>query len=207
MASGPRIRQDPRNFGLPPVTVEVPLLQVGAGLADYEDLGRYVGALRNPRGLHMTLLHLGVAEELSQDVARWTKDVTGSELVLRRVASWLDELPVLDAFSGSSQRLIALGGGGVSGLDVDVPQHVFEYQVSLVQALHELLDDLLVDNIDDFILSSPALGFRSPRWLPHVAIGRPKDRERGPWEISSLPLEFGASRIRNRQTLPPAPTG
>ena len=90
---------------------------------------------------------------------------------------------MLGGFSASSGRLVLLGGGRVSGLEVDVPPHVRDYQVSLVKALHELLDELLVDNVDDFILGSRALGFRYPHWTPHVAVGRPKTRERGPWEI------------------------
>ena len=100
------------------------------------------------------------------------------------------------------ERLVLLGGGRVSGLEVEVPQHVRDYQVSLVKALHELLDALLVDNVDDFILSSQALGFRYPRWTPHIAVGRPKSRDRGPWDIEPLAVEFGPSRIRNRQFLP-----
>ena len=114
---------------------------------------------------------------------------------------------MLGGFSASSGRLVLLGGGRVSGLEVDVPQHVRDYQVSLVTALHELLDELLVDNVDDFILGSRALGFRYPRWTPHIAVGRPKTRERGPWEIEPLALQFGESRIRNRQFLPAAGAG
>jgi hypothetical protein len=150
----------------------------------------------------MTLLHLGVAEEFCRDVAVWTKGITSPESVMRRTAAWLDGLPVLEAFSGSAERLIVLGSGGVCGLEVDGPASVRDYQVSLVQSLHELLDELLVDNIDDFILGSEALGFRSPRWVPHVAVGRPKYRGRGPWEIGRVAVEFGESRIRNRQFLP-----
>jgi hypothetical protein len=108
----------------------------------------------------------------------------------------------LGGFSGRAERLIVLGGGGISGLEVDVPQHVHDYQLSLVQALHELLDDLLVDNIDDFILSSRALGFRYPRWTPHVAVGRPKKRGGESWEIEPLTVDFGESRIRNGRFLP-----
>jgi hypothetical protein len=100
----------------------------------------------------------------------------------------------------------------VSGLEVDVPQGVRDFQVSLVQALHELLDDLLVDNPDDFILSSRALGYRYPRWRPHVAVGKPKSQghpgghrpreSSGSWEIHPLTVQFGPSQIRNRQLLP-----
>ncbi|MFH5878985.1 hypothetical protein [Arthrobacter sp. NA-172] len=189
---------------LPRITVEVPVLGVGAGPSEYEQLARYVWALRRPRGLHMTLLHLGVAEDFCRDVAEWTKGATDAGLVMRRTISWLEALPVLEGFSASAERLIVLGGGGVCGLGVDVPDFVRDYQVSLVRALHELLDELLVDNIDDFILSSPALGFRSPRWVPHVAVGKQRYRGRGPWEIGRVAVEFGESRIRNRQFLPDA---
>lgn len=190
---------------LPRITVEVPVLSIGAGPSDYEELARYAGALRRPRGLHMTLLHLGVLEDFCRDVADWTKGITSAELVMRRTVAWLEGLPSLEAFSGSAERLIVLGSGGVCGLEVDVPALVRDYQISLVHALHELLDELLVDNIDDFILSSPALGFRSPHWAPHVAVGRPKYRGRGPWEIGCVAVEFGESRIRNRQFLPQLP--
>jgi hypothetical protein len=181
----------------PPITVEVPVLGVGTGPSDYEELARYVFALRRPRGLHMTLLHLGVLDDFGRDVADWTKGNTGAESVLPRTVAWLEALPVLEAFSGTADRLIVLGSGGVCGLEVDVPARVRDYQISLVHALHELLDELLVDNIDDFILSSPALGFRSPRWVPHVAVGRPMHRGRGPWEIGRVGVDFGESQIRN----------
>lgn len=186
----------------PRITVEVPVLSVGSGPPDYEDLGRYVDALRRPQGLHLTLLHIGVLEDFAQDVAVWTKGITAAGDAARMVAAWLEGLPTLGAFSARAERLVLLGGGRVSGLEVEVPHHVQEYQVSLVQALHGLLDEMLVDNVDDFILSSPALGFRYPRWTPHVAVGRPKTRDRGPWAIEPLAIEFGASRIRNRQHLP-----
>ncbi|MBO1268317.1 hypothetical protein [Arthrobacter cavernae] len=187
---------------LPRITVEVPVLSIGSGPADYEGFGRYVDALRRPRGLHMTLLHLGLLEDFAQDVAAWTKGITSAESASRRMVSWLQGLPVLEGFSGTADRLIVLGRGSVSGLEVEVPQHVREYQVSLVVALHELLDELLVDNIDDFILSSPALGFRSPRWTPHIAVGRPKSRGGASIDIARVAVECGASRIRNLQSLP-----
>ena len=79
-----------------------------------------------------------------------------------------------------------------------------DYQVSLVQGLRTMLDALLVDNVDDFILGSPALGFRYPHWVPHVAVGRPPLRERGPWKIPPVAVACGPSRIRNSQFLPPA---
>jgi hypothetical protein len=191
----------------PPITVEVPVLGIGAGPSDYEELARYVFALRRPRGLHMTLLHLGVLDDFCRDVADWTKGNTSAESARCKTVAWLEALPVLDAFSGSAERLIVVGGGGVCGLEVDVPASVRDFQVSLVNALHELLDGLLVDNIDDFILSSPALGFRWPRWTPHVAIGRPMHRGRGPREIGRVEVEFGESRIRNRQFLRDSGTG
>ncbi|UVJ39339.1 hypothetical protein [Arthrobacter sp. CJ23] len=186
---------------LPRITVEVPVLSIGSGPADYEGFDRYVDALRRPQGLHMTLFHLGVLEDFARDVSGWTKGITSAEAAGRRTASWLRGLPVLEGFSGTADRLIVLGGGAVRGLEVEVPQHVRDYQVSLVVALHELLDELLVDNIDDFILSSPALGFRSPRWVPHIAVGRPKNRSRASIELARLAVECGESRIRNRQLL------
>lgn len=205
MANRPRGGWDSTTQPAPPITVEVPVVGVGAGLSEYEELARYVYALRRLRGLHMTLLHLGGVEDFCRDVAVWTKGNTSPESAMRGTVAWLKGLPVLEAFSGSAERLIVLGAGGVCGLEIDVPASVHDYQVSLVHALHELLDELLVDNIDDFILSSPALGFRSPRWVPHVAVGRPKYRGRGPWDIGRVAVEFGQSRIRNRQCLPQLP--
>ena len=187
---------------LPRITVEVPVLSIGSGPSDYEQLGSYVDALRRRQGLHLTLLHIGVLEDFAQDVADWTKGITSTADATSRTVAWLQALPVLGGFSGSAERLVVLGGGSVSGLEVDVPDSVHDYQVSLVQALHELLDELLVDNVDDFILSSRALGFRYPRWTPHIAVGRPKTRGGGPWEIEPLAVEFGESRIRNRRFLP-----
>ncbi len=192
----------------PRITVEVPVLGIGSGSADYEALGRYVDALRWPEGLHLTLLHLGVLADFSQDVASWTRGVTSAAAASRRTVAWLEELPVLDAFSARTDTLIVLGGGHVAGLEVVVPSQVREYQVSLLRALHELLDELLVDNIDDFILGSRALGFRYPRWTPHIAVGRPKTGSvGGTLHIASLEVGFGGSRIRNRRTLPAGGTG
>ncbi|WP_353712084.1 hypothetical protein [Arthrobacter sp. K5] len=197
---------------LPRITVEVPVLSVGAKPADYEQLAAYADGLRRPQGLHMTLLHIGILEDFAADVADWTKGATDPAAAAVKTADWLRGLPVLEGFSGTAERLVLFGGGRVSGLEVEVPQHVRDFQVGLVQALHELLDDLLVDNPDDFILSSRALGFRYPRWRPHVAVGKPKSqgpswegrpRERsGSWEIRPLTVEFGPSQIRNRQLLP-----
>lgn len=187
---------------IPRITVEAPVLGIGSGPSDYEELGSYVHALRRQRGLHLTLLHLGVLEDFSQDVSVWTKGVTSAADAARSTSAWLQRLPALEGFSGDAEQLITLGGGRVSGLEVKVPEHVHDYQVSLVQGLHELLDGLLVDNVDDFILSSRALGFRSPHWIPHVAVGNPKSRGRGIWEIEPLVIQFGESRIRNRQLLP-----
>ncbi|MET3923600.1 hypothetical protein [Arthrobacter sp. UYEF20] len=189
---------------LPRITVEVPVLSIGSEPTDYEQLGSYADALRRRQGLHLTLLHVGVLEDFSRDVADWTKGITGNAEASRATVAWLQALPVLEGFSGSAERLIVLGGGSVCGLEVDVPQRVHDFQVGLVQSLHELLDELLVDNVDDFILGSRALGFRFPRWTPHIAVGRPKARDRGPWEIGALAIDFGASRIRNRQLLPAA---
>ena len=186
----------------PRITVEVPVLTIGSGPYDYEELGSQVDALRRERGLHMTLLHIGVLADFARDIAEWTRGITTAEEAASTAVAWLEGLPVLAGFSGTSERLVLLGGGRVSGLEVEVPPHVRDYQVSLVKALHELLDDLLVDNVDDFILGSRALGFRYPRWTPHVAVGRPKSRGRGPWDINPLAIEFGESRIRNRQFLP-----
>lgn len=192
---------------VPRITVEVPVLGIGSRPSDYEELGHHVDALRRPQGLHLTLLHLGVLAEFAQDIEEWTRGITGTEAATSRTVAWLHRLPALEGFSGRSERLIVLGGGRVCGLDVEVPGQVRNYQVSLVQALHDLLAELLVDNADDFILSSRALGFRSPHWLPHVAIGRPRTRSGGPWEIKPLDVRFGASRIRNRQFLPAVDAG
>ena len=191
----------------PRITVEAPVLAVGSAPSDYEELGSHVDALRRQQGLHLTLLHIGVLADFAQDIADWTKGITTAGEAANATVAWLEALPVLGGFSASSRRLVLLGGGRVSGLEVDVPQHVRDFQVSLVKALHELLDELLVDSVDDFILGSRALGFRYPRWTPHIAVGRPKTRERGPWEIEPLALEFGESRIRNRQFLPAAGAG
>lgn len=187
---------------LPRITVEVPVLTVGSGAADYEALGTHVSALRRPQGLHLTLLHIGILADFAQDVADWTKGVTPAGEAVRHTTGWLRGLPALDRFTGRSEQLIVLGGGGISGLAVEVPQHVRDYQVSLVQGLHDLLDQLLVDNVDDFILSSPALGYRYPHWVPHVAVGRPRSRERRPCAIPPLDVSFGPSRIRNGRFLP-----
>ncbi len=191
----------------PRITVEAPVLAVGSAPSDYEELGSHVDALRRQQGLHLTLLHIGVLADFAQDIADWTKGITTAREAADATVAWLEALPVLGGFSASSGRLVLLGGGRVSGLEVDVPQHVRDFQVSLVKALHELLDELLVDSIDDFILGSRALGFRYPRWTPHIAVGRPRTRERGPWDIAPLSLEFGESRIRNRQFLPAAGAG
>ncbi|MBT2512960.1 hypothetical protein J7E82_05250 [Arthrobacter sp. ISL-30] len=184
------------------MTVEVPVLRFGSSPSDYEALGTYVNALRGRHGLHLTLLHVGVLEDFSRDVAEWTKGNTSPAETTRRTVAWLQGLPVLEGFTGNAERLIRLGGGWVSALEVDVPQRVHDYQVFLMEGLHRLLDELLVDNIDDFILSSPALGFRSPRWIPHVAVGRPKSRADGIREIEPAEIDFGESRIRNGRFLP-----
>ena len=191
----------------PRITLEVPVLAVGSAPSDYEELGSHVDALRRQQGLHLTLLHIGVLADFAQDIADWTKGITTAGEAANATVAWLEALPVLGGFSASSGRLVLLGGGRVSGLEVDVPHHVRDFQVSLVKALHELLDELLVDNVDDFILGSRALGFRYPRWTPHIAVGRPRTREHGPWEIAPLALEFGELRIRNRQFLPAAGAG
>ena len=187
---------------IPRITVEVPVLGVGSGPADYEGLAQHADALRRPQGLHLTLLHIGVLEDFAHDVNTWTKGMAGSQAVTRQTVGWLRSLPVLDGFSGVSKRLIVLGGGGIAGLEVDVPRHVHDYQVSLVAGLRNLLEGLLVDNVDDFILSSPALGFRYPHWVPHIAVGRPRARSREPVQIPPMTVTFGESRIRNAQFLP-----
>ncbi|GAA3268843.1 hypothetical protein [Paenarthrobacter aurescens] len=184
------------------ITVEVPVLRVGAGPSDYEGLNRFVQSLRKPQGLHMTLLHIGILDDLGRDIAAWTKGLSPSEKTLPEIASWLTELPVLQGFLGKSDKLIPLGGGRLMGLEVDVPQEVHDYQALLVQGLHVLLDDLGLDNIDDFILSSPALGYRSPRWLPHIAVGKARTRHEPEMEIDPVAIEFGDSQIRNREALP-----
>lgn len=187
---------------IPRITVEVPVLGVGSGPMDYESLAQHADALRRPQGLHLTLLHIGVLEDFAHDVNEWTRGITGSHAVTRETAGWLRSLPVLDGFSGVAERLIVLGGGGIAGLEVDVPRHVHDYQVSLLEGLRGLLEGLLVDNVDDFILSSPALGFRYPHWVPHVAVGRPKLRSREPVQIRPMTVAFGESRIRNGRFLP-----
>ncbi|ASN21885.1 hypothetical protein CGK93_21125 [Arthrobacter sp. YN] len=186
----------------PRITVEVPVLRVGDGASDYEGLARFVDALRKPSGLHLTLLHVGILDDLAQDIVAWTRGAARPEHVLPEVASWLTELPVLAGFLGKSDRLIPLGGGRVMGLAVDVPQEAQDYQALLLQGLHLLLDDLGLDNIDDFILSSPALGYRSPRWVPHIAVGKARTRHEPVVEIAPVAIEFGDSRIRNREALP-----
>ncbi|WP_125611036.1 hypothetical protein [Specibacter cremeus] len=187
---------------LPRITVEMPVLSIGSGTADYEDLGGHVRSLRKREGLHLTLLHIGILADFSRDVAEWTKGRTSAAAAAARTAAWLKALPVLDGFTGGATRLATMGGGGVCALEVDVPQAVRDHQVALVQSLHALLDGLLVDNVDDFILGSPALGFKYPRWTPHIAVGRPMTRHAGPWEVGPLAVDFGASRIRNRRFLP-----
>ena len=186
----------------PRITVEVPVLRVGAGASDYEGLNRFVDSLRKPQGLHLTLLHVGIFEELGRDITAWTKGLSPPEKTLPEIASWLAELPVLQGFLGKSDKLIPLGGGRLMGLEVDVPQEVHDYQALLVQGLHILFDDLGLDNVDDFILSSPALGYRTPRWLPHIAVGKARTRREPEMEIAPVAIEFGDSRIRNREALP-----
>lgn len=104
----PRGGWDSTRQTAPPVTVEVPVLGVGAGPSDYEELARYVFGLRRPRGLHMTLLHLGALDDLCRDVADWTKGNTSAESAVTRTVGWLDALPVLEAFSGSAEAWIPL---------------------------------------------------------------------------------------------------
>lgn len=191
-----------RATQLPRITVEAPVLHVGSGLDAYKSLERYVESLRNPRGLHMTLLHVGILDRLAADIVDWTRGAVGPEPVIREVASWLRGLPMLEGFLGKSGKLITLGGGRVSGLEVTVPLAVQDYHTLLVQGLHALLDDIGLDNIDDFILSSPALGYRSPRWLPHVAVGKARSKHQEPIELETVALEFGPSRIRNEVSLP-----
>lgn len=186
----------------PRITVEVPVLRVGSGPADYEALGNMVQALRRPQGLHLTLLHVGILEDFGRDVAAWTHGLTTAGNAVRATVRWLQSLPELEGFSGTADRLIVLGGGSIAGLEVAVPQYVQDFRVSLVEGLRVLLDGLLVDNVDDFILSSPALGFRFPHWVPHVAVGRPPAHEHGPWGIDPLAVECGPSRIRNGRFLP-----
>lgn len=188
---------------LPRITVEAPVVAVGSGHSDYEALGSYVNGLRRAAGLHLTLLHIGILSDFARDVSDWTKGITSAGDAVRHTTRWLQGLPVLDGFTGTSNQLIVLGGGGISGLEVDVPRRVHEYQVFLVQGLHDLLDRLLVDNVDDFILSSPALGYRYPHWVPHVAVGRPLAREREPRTIAPLTVVFGPSRTRNGRFLTP----
>ena len=117
---------------------------------------------------------------------------------------WLEELPILEGFSASADTLIRLGSGRVAGLEVAVPEPVRRYQVSLVEALHALLDQLLVDNIDDFILGSRALGFRYPRWTPHIAIGKPKAGTTG-GRCRSLRWRLGSGIADPEPPFPPRP--
>jgi hypothetical protein len=187
---------------LPRITVEMPVLVVGSGLVDFENLGPRVNGLRRPAGLHLTLLHLGILADFAADVSAWTKGITDPAMVSLRTAAWLRSLPVLPGFSGTAGKLVVFGGGRVTALEVDVPEQVHDFQRTLVEGLHVLLDDLLVDNVDDFILASPALGFRYPRWMPHVAVGRPLDRHTVTQEIDPLSVAFGPSQIRNGRFLP-----
>lgn len=187
---------------LPRITVEVPVLHMGSAPGAYESLGRYVESLRSQRGLHMTLLHLGFLDRLAGDIVAWTQGAVKPETAKIEIASWLRGLPRLDGFLGKSERLITLGGGRVSSLEITVPLVVHDYQTLLVQGLHVVLDDIGLDNIDDFILSSPALGYRSPRWLPHVAVGKARSKHQEPIELETVALEFGPSRIRNEVALP-----
>lgn len=187
---------------LPRITVEVPVLRVGSGPADYEALGNLVQALRRPQGLHLTLLHVGILEDFGRDVAEWTGGFMTAGSAIRTMVRWLQSLRELNGFTGTADRLIVLGGGSISGLEVEVPQYVQDFRVSLVEGLRVLLDGLLVDNVDDFILSSPALGFRYPHWVPHVAVGRPPAHERGTRDIPPLAVQCGPSRIRNGRFLP-----
>jgi hypothetical protein len=187
---------------LPRVTVEVPVLSIGADPASYEDLGHHVDSLRKPRSLHMTLLHIGILDRVTADIVAWTQGRTSVEKASVEIAAWLRELPVLDGFLGKSDTIIALGGGRISSLQVEVPQAVRDYHTLLIQGLHELLDDLGLDNIDDFILSSPGLGYRSPHWIPHVAVGKARVKHQEPIKIETMALEFGSSRIRNEDSLP-----
>lgn len=178
------------------------MLSVGSDPADYQGLARYVDSVRKPQGLHMTLLHIGVLDNLVGDIVSWTKGNAQPEQATQEIVSWLTELPVLEGFLGKSSSLVSLGSGHISALEVEVPQGVHDYQYLLVQGLHVLLDQLGLDNIDDFILSSPALGYRSPRWIPHIAVGKARTRHEPPMEIAPVPVEFGDSRIRNRSSLP-----
>ncbi|WP_427016813.1 hypothetical protein ACQCSX_19230 [Pseudarthrobacter sp. P1] len=186
----------------PRITVEMPVLGIGSGPADYEGLGRFVRALRRPVGLHLTLLHIGVLADFARDVEVWTRGTTSAARASEATVAWLRGLPVLEPFSGSAGRLVVLGGGGVYGLEVAVPGPVRDFQVSLVEGLHGLLDGLLVDNVDDFILGSRALGYRYPRWTPHVAVGRPGAYPATAVEVAPLRMEFGPSQIRNARFLP-----
>ncbi|WP_026553902.1 hypothetical protein [Arthrobacter sp. 35W] len=187
---------------VPRITVEVPVLGIGSGTGGYEGLARHVRSLRRPAGLHMTLLHLGVLADFARDVEGWTKGRTSAARATDATVAWLRGLPVLEPFSATAARLVVLGGGGVYGLDVDVPEEVRTFQTSLVAGLHALLDSLLMDNIDDFILSSPALGYRYPHWTPHVAVGRPAAYPAKVVEVLPLNVQFGPSQIRNERYLP-----
>ncbi|MEV7607424.1 hypothetical protein AB0N65_18480 [Paenarthrobacter sp. NPDC089322] len=182
--------------------MEVPVLRVGSDPSDFDGLARYVDSIRKPQGLHMTLLHIGILDNLVADIVAWTHGRAPADRVTMELVSWLNELPVLEGFLGKSSRLVSLGGGHIGALEVEVPQSVHDYQSLLIQGLHVLLDQLGLDNIDDFILSSPALGYRSPRWVPHIAVGKARTRHEPPMEIAPVPVEFGDSRIRNRESLP-----
>lgn len=95
---------------VPRITVEAPVLSIGSGPSDYEGLGRYVRALRRQQGLHLTLLHLGVLEDFARDICEWTKGMTSVAAAAGTTVTWLDGLPVLDDFSGTSERLIPWAG-------------------------------------------------------------------------------------------------
>lgn len=186
---------------VPRITVEVPVLAVGIGPGDYESLRPHVHALRKPAGLHMTVLHLGVLTTLAGEITEWTNGLTSPDEAAGRTVAWLRGLPETPGFPGTAGRLVVLGGGNVSALEVHVPQHIHDYQLTLVQRFRGFLDELLVDNVDDFILASRALGWH-PRWIPHVAVGRPASRGGNPVQIPPVAVSFGPSRIRNAAALP-----
>lgn len=186
---------------LPRITVEVPVLDVGPGQDQYQELGPYVRALRRPQGLHMTLVHVGILDDLADEVDGWTKGRTSAADAKVRIAAWLRTVPVLAEFRGTADQLIVLGGGNTACLEVRVPHHVQVFQESLAQQLYELLDGLLVDKVDSFLSGSRALGWHR-QWIPHVAVGRPLSRDGRPLPVPPLALTFGSSRVRNAASLP-----
>ena len=109
------------------------------------------------QGLHLTLLHIGVLEDFCPgrrglDQRRHQcrgMPPAGRLPGCRRCRSG-------GLFRKRRKARSCSAAAACADLKWTCPEHVHDYQVFLVQALHELLDELLVDNVDDFILGSRA---------------------------------------------------